>query len=381
MRFLHCADIHLDMPFCSPGMSFEMSSERRDDLKETFRTIIQTAKKENVDAVLISGDLYEHDYVKKSTLTFVNECFKEIPEIRVFIVPGNHDPNTVNSFYNNFKWAENVSILTNENPYVVLEDLKTCIYGVGFRNFYEEKSLIYELKPGKQEYVNILMAHGTVDMNIKKSMYNPMDSSNLICLGMDYIALGHFHNRIENMGGYGIIYNPGSPEPLGFDEPGDHGIFLGEIIRTESGDKKLNLSFVKTNRKSYENIEVNIDGAGSDQQVVENLRKTIKPEEFRDKLVCITLKGYVNPDYKVSAYRVLSNLRDECFYMKLKDETKPDYDFDRIMNEPGIKGVFTRKLVDLMEKTSDEYEKKMLQKALYYGIEALEHGSVRITEG
>ena len=40
--------------------------------------------------------------------------FKEIPNTKIFITPGNHDPNIKNSFYQQFKWNENVHIFTNK---------------------------------------------------------------------------------------------------------------------------------------------------------------------------------------------------------------------------------------------------------------------------
>jgi len=83
------------------------------DLLEVFGRIIDLAKKEAVDIILISGDLYEHEYVRKSTIHYINKKFSEIPETKVFIVPGNHDPCISNSYYQNFEWS------------------KKCLYSVG----------------------------------------------------------------------------------------------------------------------------------------------------------------------------------------------------------------------------------------------------------
>lgn len=368
------------MPFSSPGISYERSVERREDIKKTFKTIIEAAKTEKADVLLICGDLYEHSYVRKPTIAFVNEGFKEIPDTRVFIVPGNHDPYILNSFYKTFEWAENVTILSQDNPYVILEGLNTCIYGVGFNSFYEGKSPAYEIKPIKPDYLNILMVHGTVDLNIKKSMYNPMSSDNLSRLGMDYIAVGHFHNKIEDIGAYGSIYNSGSPEALGFDEPGEHGFFIGELSKNEAGEKKLDIRFVNSGCKRYVSLEVDIDAAQSDKQIIEAIRNKINCNDSKNVLYSITLKGYTDAAYMPEIPKIAAALKEEYFYLKIKDETRPQYDFQRIVAEPGIKGLFARKVLSLIDKSEDEYEKKLLLKALYYGLEAIEYGSVRITE-
>jgi DNA repair protein SbcD/Mre11 len=376
VKFLHCADLHLDMPFSTLGASVEKSGIRRQGLKEAFGKIIDAAKEEEVDLLLISGDLYEHNYVKKSTIDFINGKFKEIPDIKVFIVPGNHDPYLQNSYYKNYSWSKNVNILTGENPYVYLDELDTYVHGVGFGSFFEEKSLINDIKPVDSCAINILLIHGTVDFDFKQSSYNPMTSENLSDLGMDYVALGHFHAKSEKVGGKSNIYNPGSPEPLGLDEIGDHGIFIGTLTKTGAAQKNCEIRFMKLNTFFYESLELNITGSDTDEQVTYKVLEALKEKKCENGLFCITLKGYVQSGFKVNIHKLQYGLSNKMFYLKLIDETNIDYNFNEIKKELGLKGLFTRKIFMLLEKTEDEIEKKLLMKALYYGIEALEQGRI-----
>jgi len=75
VSFIHCADIHLDAPFSVLGKE-NLSAERRKDLKRTFEKIIELVLEKNADFLLVAGDLYEHRYVTRSTITWVNEQFK-----------------------------------------------------------------------------------------------------------------------------------------------------------------------------------------------------------------------------------------------------------------------------------------------------------------
>jgi DNA repair protein SbcD/Mre11 len=381
---MHCADIHLDAPFSSLGGGSEKTALRRQDLKHTFEEIIKRAKAEEVQLLLISGDLYEHNYVSKATINHINDLFAKIPATEILIVPGNHDPYIANSFYKNFKWNENVHLLTDYDSYVTLDEIGVCVYGIGFSNFYQEKSLMYDIKPIDREYINILLAHGTVDMNFKQNLYNPMDSGNLAGIGMDYIGLGHFHNRMDDVGGYGIIYNPGSPEPLGFDETGEHGAFLGTISKTEQYKSKLDIEFIKLGKKFYECLNVDINGCCTDEQMVlrveEALNNSVNKQAYKlcEGLYSITLKGYVEKGFRVNTSFIQGILKDKVFFIKLKDETNIDYNFDEISREMGLRGLFTRKIYSLMAKTEDEYEKQLLMRALYYGMEALETGKIEI---
>ncbi|MCX8128909.1 MAG: DNA repair exonuclease [Clostridia bacterium] len=383
VKFLHCADIHLDTPFTSLSGGKGRASIRRQDLKDVFGDIIYRVKSENVELLLISGDLYEHNYVRKSTINHINDLFREIPDTKVFIVPGNHDPFIINSYYYNFKWSENVFILTSENPYVVLDDMGVCIYGVGFRNFYEEKSLTYNITSIDKTYINILLVHGTVDVNIKQNMYNPMDSKNLSGMGMDYIALGHFHNRIDDIGGYGVIYNPGSPEALGFDETGNHGAFIGTLSKDYSGNRKLDIEFIKLGKRFYKKIEIDVSGCCTNEQIASLIEDSLvkfgdSATDAKSGLFSITLTGYTDKDFKIDSSFIQECLYDKTFFIKVCDETDINYDFGELMKEAGLRGLFTRKIYSLIEKTEDAYEKRLLMKALYYGLEALETGKVEI---
>lgn len=395
IKFLHCADIHLDAPFTSLGIDPGKSAIRRQDLKDTFQRIIHLAKSENVDLLLVCGDLYEHEYIKKSTISFINDMFNEISRVDIFIVPGNHDPYVANSFYRSNMWPQNVHILTSDKPYHILQNRNVCLHGIGFKSFSEEKSLIQGLKPADNKFINILLMHGTVDMGIGQSTYNPMSVDELSALGMDYIALGHFHNRIDNIGAKGVIFNPGSPEPLGFDEPGEHGVLVGTIRKQIPEKSFLETRFVSLNQRQYICMDIAVDGCSNNGQVLSRITDAIEklstaakadsnryPQDFHfdnvNLLVDITLKGYLDRDFKIDVFNLIDNLKNRVFHLKIKDDTKPDYNFEEIMKEPGLRGLYVRKMYERINAAQDEKQKLIYTKALYYGMDALECGKVEI---
>jgi len=376
LKFLHCADVHLDAPFTSLAHAMGKPSERRHDLRQTFTRIIDVVKEENVDIFLISGDLYEHNYVKKSTVNFINDQFNRIPGVEVFIVPGNHDPYTSGSYYRNSVWADNVHILTQDKPCFEITRLGVCVYGLGFMDFYCGKPFIEQIKPVDKKAINILMVHGTLDMDIGNNIYNPVSSSELECLGMDYIAFGHFHNRFEGLGPSKNIYNPGSPEPLGFDEEGEHGVLVGTITKDSNGNSFLDTEFIRLNRKFYLSMDVNVSGCGTDEQVIKRIENAVRGMNTETCILCINLTGYTEQGFNIDLQYVTAYFSNHLYYLKVLDNTAPDYDFGRIAREPGLKGLFVRKMFSRIENSKDEHEKKVLTKALYYGLEALERGEV-----
>ena len=114
MRFIHMADVHFDSPFTVLTDKRDFGTKRRLEQREAFRKAIEYISKENIPYLLIAGDLYNQDYIRQSTVEFINNLFKTIPDTKIFISPGNHDPFLKNSFYNTFKWNENVTIFKDE---------------------------------------------------------------------------------------------------------------------------------------------------------------------------------------------------------------------------------------------------------------------------
>ena len=60
MKFLHAADIHLDSPLCGLSAYPDAPAERlRTATRSAFVRLIDTALAEQVDFLVIAGDLYD----------------------------------------------------------------------------------------------------------------------------------------------------------------------------------------------------------------------------------------------------------------------------------------------------------------------------------
>lgn len=371
VKFIHFSDLHLDNPFSAIGSGNDIVARRRQDLLEVFDLIIDITKSEKADLLLISGDLYEHFYVKKSTIKHINNKFMEIVDTKIFIVPGNHDPYLNNSYYKNYQWNSNVFVLSEERSKIEVKELNACLYGLGFEEFYKESFVSDEIKTVNNEMLNILLVHGTVDMNFTKKAYNLFTSEELSDLNMDYIALGHFHNRKDNIGQKGIIYNAGSPEPLGFDEEGEHGIFIGTISKELLDVKHINIS-----RRHYRSVSVNIEDIKSNEDAADKIQLLLGDVPLQNTLLAVVLKGCIKGEFNLDIAKIKGLLEESLFYVSVEDRTIPAYDYEELKNEPGLKGLYVRKLMEMVDKAKSEKEKYLLMKSLYYGVEALEKGRV-----
>ena len=230
---------------------------RRMDQREAIKKVINYCKENNIEMLLIAGDLYEQKYIRQTTIEYVNNLFAQIPNTQILISPGNHDPYIKNSFYNTYKWSENVKIFNGE---IEKYSYKNCnIYGFGFTDYYLERNRINELIIDEDEKINILLTHGTLNASdTLEKQYNPLAEKELENLKFDYIALGHIHKPYYNENGLQKIIYPGSLISLGFDEPGKHGMIVGELNK-----EKNNIKFIPIDKKEFKEIEIDISNINS----------------------------------------------------------------------------------------------------------------------
>ena len=365
VKLLHCGDLHLEAPFASLSDADGRPDQRRQELKRMLGSIVELADAEQVDLLLVCGDLYEHGYAKKSTLHFICDQFRKIPEIPVLIIPGNHDPATPDSFYCNFDWPSNVHILKEDNIFYEHSATGARVYGC--------LPLTGKLD---EAGINIFMFHGTVDMPFSTDAFQPASSAELETYGFDYCAMGHFHTRIQGAGAERRIYNAGSPEPLGFDEEGEHGVFITTIEKQPGENSTIQAVFKGLNLRQFVNLDVQTGGCLNDEQAAFRAAAAMEGAGSKEDLFRISLQGYITHDFKIDTGYIASLLRTKAFYARIMDHTIPDYDFEQISKEPGLRGLFVRKMLDRAAKAPGDKDRRLVMQALYYGMEAIDEGSI-----
>ena len=100
--FIHAADFHLDAPFRGGRQGY--GQIRRGDVRRTFAAAVDLAISRNARLLFLCGDLFEQDGVTRDTLAFVARELRRLEATQVVLLPGNHDPLTVNSWYHAVRW-------------------------------------------------------------------------------------------------------------------------------------------------------------------------------------------------------------------------------------------------------------------------------------
>ncbi|MGV3651220.1 MAG: metallophosphoesterase family protein, partial [Devosia sp.] len=93
-RFIHTADLHLDSPLRSLALrNAELAELVGDATRQALVRIIDLALEEQVDALVIAGDLYDGEQTSMKTARFLATQMQRLHEagIATFIIRGNHD--------------------------------------------------------------------------------------------------------------------------------------------------------------------------------------------------------------------------------------------------------------------------------------------------
>ena len=361
MKFVHIADMHFDRPFVNLSDKDILGDLRRLEQRKIFKKIINYIKENNIEYFFISGDLYEHKYVKQSTIEYINNLFKEIPNTNIFISPGNHDPYLKNSYYNKFKWCENVKIFNSKIEKIETDEID--IYGYGFDDFYCYNSGIEDLEIDNKEKINLLITHASIDGSLNgEKEYNSLASKKLKEKGFDYIALGHIHKLDYQTSENQKMVYPGSTIALGFDEPGEHGMIVGDLKKGE-----LKIQFIPLDEECFIKREIDVTDMISKEELIETINNyEMKENEY----VEIVLVG--NRNFEINKYDLLKYISKDKI-IKIKDLTKIAYDLKKIANETTLKGLFIKEMIKELEKENvTQKEKEIIEKAIEIGLEALE---------
>ena len=335
MKFVHIADLHLDTPLISLKNNRDLIKSRRNEHKQIFKDVIKFVKNEKVDALFIAGDLFEHKFVEKSTIDFIISSLEIIPDTRVFITPGNHDPLIKNSPYMTFDWPSNVKIFGEKIEKFSLAE-KIDVYGMGFENFEVASNEFDDFKVEDSSKFNFLISHAT--LNGASGKYNDLNSKYLD--QFDYVALGHIHlPRLEDK----IVYS-GALVACGFDETGDHGMVVGEIV-----DGEVKYEFMNMEYHHFVDLEVDI----SDVKIPSDILDKVG---LKDDIYRITFTGGRNVDVK-DLMEFLKNTSANI--SDFKDETHLPYDLEEIAKQQTLKGIFTRKMLEELEKNPNQKEEIM----------------------
>lgn len=200
-RFLHLADVHLDTTFA--GRPDHRSTLRKAQVK-AFERAITCALEEQVDAVLIAGDLFDNDRLTLRTEYFLIRELGRLHEAGVpcIYVTGNHDPGGSRYRSGGLAWPPSFHFIKGKLPQTIeitgRDGEAFFITGAGHIDDRVQDNLAQSFPAAESGRPHVGLLHTMVASAgeaARHDRYAPCAVEDLQRPGYAYWALGHIHLR------------------------------------------------------------------------------------------------------------------------------------------------------------------------------------------
>ena len=291
-KFLHAADIHLDSPILKleeyEGAPLD---ELRGATRRAFENLVQLAVDENVDFLLLAGDLYDGNWKDYNTgLYFVSQMSKlREAEIPVFIIAGNHD--AASKITKTLRLPEGVHLFPSKRPHTFsIEKIDVAIHGQSFSSPIVKNDLSAKYPSPLSDCFNIGLLHTCATGREGHEPYAPCKIEDLKSKGYDYWALGHVHQR-EVLHEDPLILFSGNSQGRHVRETGPKGCMLVNV--DDKGRAKANFRSLDVARWFVVAIDASPVGSGYEvlDLIMVRLEKLLEENEGLPLVVRIEISG------------------------------------------------------------------------------------------
>lgn len=275
-RFVHTADIHLDSPLRSLAMRDpDLAALVDGATRQTFKRIVDLCLGEQVDALLIAGDLYDGNQTSMKTAAFLGAQLRKLAEagVRVCLIRGNHDASSkITKQLDLPDSVQTYSTRTAEVLHIPSKDgaPEIAIHGTSFPIGQVPNSLLPRFDGPIADCVNIGMLHASPDGSEGHDIYAPVAIADLAAHGFDYWALGHIHQR-QVYRDSPLIVMPGIPQGRHVNEAGAKSVTLATV----HDDRRITLEEKYVSVAEFARPSVDVSSIDSWSEVRQAIDKTL----------------------------------------------------------------------------------------------------------
>ncbi len=348
MKFIHCADIHLDSKIES-NLPPQKSKQRKREILLSFLQMIDYAKENGVTAVIIAGDLFDSDCVLPTTRDIVISKIRDCPDTDFLYLSGNHDGGFSLS---DVPLPENLKMFSDKWTSYSYGDV--TVTGVELTQ--ENCRHIYGSLVLDHGSFNIVTMHGGLSSSSGEQLVNKTE---LAGRGVDYLALGHYHSFDSGvLDSRGIWCYSGCLEGRGFDEAGEKGFVLLDI-----NEGSLDRKFIKCSQREIVVKECDITGLTSTSQITDCVLQSVSdiPDSACVKVI---LTGDTPEDAVKDTVFIAETINSKFYFSKLVDKTHIKIDLNKYIGDVSLRGEFIRQAMALDNKEQAE-------RIIEYGLAAL----------
>ena len=357
MKFIHMADVHLG---AEPESGTSLGPIRKREIWDAFRDVIEVCEKEQVDLLLIPGDLF-HGQPLLRDVKEVDFLFRKLTHTKVVMIAGNHDCLMPDSHYYDIPFPDHVTFLMDHwADSVYFPELNTEIFGLSYEVKQIAEPRYDAIQVQNPDRINILIAHGNINGGDKSI---PIHRAAIETAGFDYAALGHIHTRIDIS--HRIAYSGGF-EPLERKETGKKGYIRGEITKQKGMESMLYWEFVPHAKREYIPLEVEVTTETTELSLCEKICLEIRNRGMQH-MYMVTLVGTRSREMVWKESVLLEAVQNRGgLVVEFQDASVPDFPIERLKEEQ--KGNLIGQFIEAMEQQED---RELASQALQYGLQAM----------
>ncbi|MGD0434779.1 MAG: DNA repair exonuclease, partial [Acetobacteraceae bacterium] len=275
-RFVHAADIHLDSPLKSLALRDpELAELIGNATRRAFVGLVDLCLTEQVDALLLAGDLYDGDQTSMKTARFLADQVRRLhaARVQVFVIRGNHD--ALSRITKELTFPDSVTVFGGRAGAIEVArastDFPVTIHGLSFAQPHAPDSLLDRFRPPAQGAVNIALMHTSLAGAPGHDNYAPCSIADLAASGFDYWALGHIHKRSVVVQDRCTIVMPGMPQGRDIGESGAKSVTLVTI----ADDRSIHVEERFTSVAQFGSVPIDLTGIELWEDMIEAVTKNL----------------------------------------------------------------------------------------------------------
>ncbi len=372
ITLIHTADVHLGREFRSMGKKGKLF---REWLALALSTAADEAVSSKVQLFLIAGDLFDSNRVSPRTLEQVERILMKLTQagIKVFLIPGTHDCWGQDCILRKGFFAKaltGIFILTPDAPVKIIPELDCAVCG-----WFPHPDRPEEITTPPEGWhhgmrFKIGMAHGSVLIHeqIQDRMMS-VPPELIRDSGIDYLALGHWHNFLDvTQGDVPAVYS-GSPEMLKIDQKNSGKVVWARL----HGHRKMDLKTIQVGKIEYKGLVLQAGELAAGKSLAREIEQWTNPYLW----LRVIITGEARPDFQPDIEEIREEFEGAFLKLDLIDQSVPllsDEELDGLSPNT-VAGEFARIMKERMESVEGD-EREILEEALRLGLRRL-RGAVR----
>lgn len=385
IRFLQISDLHLGgraYPRCF-DLSAEQERLRNDELRSSLRKLVDIARANEVEIVLIPGDLFDRESAHNDLVNYVADIFAALPP--VFLTPGNHDYLSPGGPYAPQErkrrglrpWPDNVHIFSHEEFSTAYHPKRPEVAITGHAFHANQPVTAHRLAQRllrDPAEISILLLHGSrtqFTLEEAQKITLPFTATELLQQGFSYSALGHYHSYSDIVDAQGNLRAAYAGRPFNAEFTHDH---LGGLTGVITGEGAQEIRRFTLDQRRIMDIPVFCENAATPEELNRLAEFAFqKSDSGPEDLVRYRFTGTYIP-----GTRLRVTIPPERHFASAISfaQLRPGYDIKALLEAAeaeaaSAESLYAKQMQQRLESASDDTERKAIRDALDYGMRAL----------